>query len=76
MNVPARIAPCPITAADVFRARAEARALLWRCSAFDLHEGVDILQIAAKRTGLIDQIGQDRVQAIIARAFHQMRDSR
>lgn len=56
-----------------FTARAEARALLWKCCEIDLHEAVDILQHAAVRTGLVETIGQDRVQAIMAEAFHKVR---
>ena len=40
---------------------------------FDLHEAVDVLQADAERAGLIDQLGQDRVQQIIADAFHSFR---
>jgi hypothetical protein len=56
-----------------FVARAEARALLWKCRELDLHEAVDELQIAAEKSGLIDQLGQDRVQGIIAKAFRAVR---
>jgi hypothetical protein len=58
----------------VFTARAEARALLWQAGEFDLHEAVDILQRDAERDGLVDQIGQDEVQRIIAAAFAPVRD--
>lgn len=54
---------------DVFRARADARALLWRAGEYTLHEAVDELQAAAERTGLVRTIGQDGVQAILATAF-------
>jgi hypothetical protein len=53
----------------VFVARSEARALLWAASVFDLHQAIDPLQEAAVRNGLVEQIGQDRVQEIIAKAF-------
>lgn len=59
---------------EVFIARAEARALLWQAGEFDLHEAVDKLQADAERTGLVDAIGQDEVQRILAEAFHPMRD--
>jgi hypothetical protein len=55
----------------VFRARAEARALLWRVGEFDLHDAVDVLQADAVRDGLVERVGQDRVQAIMADAFHR-----
>jgi hypothetical protein len=62
-----------ITPADVFRARAEARALLWRAGELDLHDAVDGLQHAAERA-LVAGLGQDAVQAIIAAAFAAVRD--
>jgi hypothetical protein len=52
---------------EVFTARAEARALLWQAGELDLHEAVDELQAAAVRDGLVAEIGQDAVQAIMAR---------
>jgi len=58
-----------VSAAAIFIARAEARAILWQCGEFDLHEAVDVLQAAAETGGLVDEIGQDAVQAIIAEAF-------
>jgi hypothetical protein len=57
------------SALEAFVARAEARALLWQAGEFDLHEAVDVLQAAAERDGLVDQLGQDEVQRIIAEAF-------
>jgi hypothetical protein len=54
-------------------ARAEARALLWQAGELDLHEAVDELQAAAKDLGLVHEVGQDAVQAIIARAFEVVR---
>jgi hypothetical protein len=56
-----------------FKARAEARAILWAACEYDLHDAVDPLQAAAVSTGLVDKIGQDAVQAIMARAFHTAR---
>ena len=73
MTAPLRHSEIRIDPLTVFKARAEARALLWKCCEIDLHEAVDILQNAAERAGLIDQIGQDRVQQIIADAFHRFR---
>jgi hypothetical protein len=70
MSHAAARAPSPRPAPfEVFIARAEARALLWQVSEFDLHTAVDVLQAAAERDGLVDQIGQDKVQAIIAEDF-------
>jgi hypothetical protein len=58
--------PSPL---EVFELRAWARAKLWQAGEFDLHEAVDELQRAAERDGLVDELGQDRVQEIIAKAF-------
>ena len=63
----------PESAVAVFRARAEARALLWQAGEFDLHEAVDALQAAAVANGLVSEIGQDAVQAIMAAAFQKVR---
>ena len=52
-----------------FTARAEARALLVASGELDLHEAVDGLQAAAVASGLVHEIGQDAVQAIMAAAF-------
>jgi hypothetical protein len=59
----------------VLKARAEARALLWQAGEFDLHEAVDKLQVDAERDGLVDKIGQDAVQQILADAFAPHRDA-
>ncbi len=53
----------------VFKARAEARAILWAACEYELHEAVDVLQADAVSTGLVDKIGQDGVQAIMSRVF-------
>jgi hypothetical protein len=57
----------------VFNARCEARAMLVNLNMIDLHEAVDELQAAAERDGLIERLGQDAVQAILAAAFEAMR---
>jgi hypothetical protein len=59
----------PLTATDIFGARAEARAALFAAGEFDLHEAVDALQAAAIANGVVGEAGQDAVQAIIAQAF-------
>jgi hypothetical protein len=64
-------APSPL---EVFTARCEARALLWRVGEFDLHEAVDELQVDAVRAGLVGQIGQGAVQAIMAKAFESVHE--
>jgi hypothetical protein len=61
-------------ALDVFRERAWARAYLWRAGEFDLGEAVDVLQAEAVRTGLVDRVGQDAVQQILADAFAPHRE--
>jgi hypothetical protein len=52
-----------------FVARIEARAILWQAGEFDLQEAVDVLQAAAERDGLVDRVGQDAVQHILAHVF-------
>jgi hypothetical protein len=64
-----KVSPHFLTLTDAFRARAEARAALYKAGELDLHEAVDALQETAITRGLVDQIGQDAVQAIMARAF-------
>jgi hypothetical protein len=56
----------------VLIARAEARALLYAATEFDLPEAVDPLQSYAAESGLVDEIGQDAVQAILAAAFSKV----
>ncbi len=57
----------------VFGARCEARALLYAAGELSLHEAVDVLQDDAVTSGLMDAIGQDSVQAILATAFRKAR---
>jgi hypothetical protein len=54
---------------EIFRARA----MLWAAGEFDLREAVDKLQADAEASGLVAQIGQDAVQAIMATAFAAVR---
>jgi hypothetical protein len=49
-----------------------ARAYLWSACEFDLCEAVDKLQHDAVENGLVAEIGQDRVQSIMASAFHRI----
>jgi hypothetical protein len=60
-----------LTPTDVFSARAEARATLYMAGELGLHEAVDALQETAMTSGLVDRIGQDAVQAIMAKAFER-----
>jgi hypothetical protein len=52
-----------------FTLRAEARAFLVETGLMDFHTAVDELQEAADRDGLVDLIGQDEIQNILASAF-------
>jgi hypothetical protein len=72
MNAPVRHQLLRLDPLVVFRARASARALLWHCGELDLHEAVDVLQQDAVRDGLVAEIGQDRVQEVMADAFHRV----
>jgi hypothetical protein len=62
-------------AIDVFRARAQARALLYAAGEMDLLEAVDGLWAAAVRDGLVISIGADAVQAILSTAFAAVREA-
>jgi hypothetical protein len=66
--------PCaePILAIEVFRLRCEARAMLVIEGEMDLIEAIDGLQAAAVQYGLVADIGQDVVQAIMAAAFERI----
>jgi len=72
VNVPVRRQQIRLDPLEVFVARAEARAMLWAACEFDLHEAVDVLQRDAERDGLVDELGQDAVQAILSRAFRRV----
>jgi hypothetical protein len=54
---------------ECFVERAESRAFLWSVGELTLHDAVDVLQADAVRDGLIEQIGQDHVQKILAECF-------
>jgi hypothetical protein len=58
----------------IFTSRCEARAVLYAAREFDLHEAVDVLQAHALASGLVDEIGQDAVQAIISEPFGRVRN--
>jgi hypothetical protein len=72
MNAPVRniqkITP-RVDLLDAFTERAGARAYLWAIGEYEMAEAVDQLQYDAKRDGLIERIGQDAVQQILADAF-------
>jgi hypothetical protein len=75
MNVPVRHQNICLNPLVVFKARCEARALLWRVGEFDLLEAVDELQHSAVKSGLVAEIGQDEVQRLMAAAFHRHREA-
>ncbi len=54
---------------EAFRARCKARGLLFVAGELDLHEAVDVLQADAEAGGLVNAIGQDAIQAILAEVF-------
>lgn len=54
---------------DVLIVLADVRAYLVTTGDYDLHAAVDGLQDYAETSGLVDRIGQDAVQEIIAGAF-------
>jgi hypothetical protein len=65
-------APITVTRPDrleVFCARCWARAVLFAAGEIELPEAVDGLQAAAESSGLVEALGQDEVQAVIAAAF-------
>jgi hypothetical protein len=62
-----------IDPSEIFRARCEARGLLYSAGEIDLHEAVDVLQAAAVNSGLVRRISQDAVQRIMSDAFTVVR---
>ena len=58
-----------IPAIEVFRERCEARAILVEACLFDLQDAVDGFQEAAVASGLVEEVGQDAVQKMMAEAF-------
>ena len=61
-----------IPALDVFTLRCWARAYLFAVGEFSLHEAVDVLWAAALTTGLVKNLGPDKVQTIVADAFAEV----
>lgn len=61
------------SAIAVLRERAEARATLVANGLMDLQAAVDGMQETAAAQGLVDELGQDAVQAIMAAAFARCR---
>lgn len=75
MSAAHAIATQRVDVLDVFLARADARAYLWAVGEYDMPTAVDQLQADAVRDGLVDRLGQDAVQAIIAAAISRYTDS-
>jgi hypothetical protein len=71
MSVVALLANRPADTLEVFKERCWARALLVREGAMAFHEAVDGLQNAAEAYGLVERIGQDEIQRVLAEAFNQ-----
>jgi hypothetical protein len=63
-------------ALDSFKLRCWARAYLVEHGMMFLQEAVDGLQEPAVSTGLVDLLGQDAVQAVMAKAFEPRRAAR
>ena len=62
-----------LTKLAIFKERCEVRAILVEAAVYDLHEAVDVLQADAVESGLVADLGQDEVQAIMAEAFGRVR---
>ena len=74
MNAPAGGATASVVlrgllSLDGFKLRCWARAYLVENGMMLLQEAVDVLQDAAFSTGVVDLLGQDAVQSIMAKAF-------
>jgi hypothetical protein len=68
-----RGAASKVDALSAFRLRCEVRALLVAEGELDLQIAVDELQAGAVKSSIIDVVGQDAVQAIMAAAFAKVR---
>lgn len=62
-------------ALEVFKQRCSARAVLFANGMIDLHQAVDGLQNSAVAYGLVEEFGQDAVQAVISTAFEASQES-
>lgn len=58
---------------EVFRERCQARALLWALGELSMPEAVDALHEWSVGRGLVRELGQDKVQALIAEEFSKVR---
>jgi hypothetical protein len=73
MSGVARLAPAYAEPFDALQLRCWARAYLVEHGMMFLQEAVDGLQDVAVSTGLVDLLGQDAVQLIMAKAFEHRR---
>jgi hypothetical protein len=62
-----------VDALSAFRLRCEVRALLVAEGELDFQTAVDELQTSAVKSSIIEVVGQDAVQAIMANAFAKVR---
>jgi hypothetical protein len=68
-TAPASQQSAKVPTVDAFRARCEARAWLVAEGELTLPDAVDELQASAVASGIVDMVGQDRVQQLMAAAF-------
>jgi hypothetical protein len=75
MNSPVRYhhASAKASLIEVFRERAEAKAVLIANGYQDLQSAVDELWASAERTGLVDELGADEVQRVLSESFARWR---
>lgn len=71
MTAPLRHQGIRLDPLEVFELRCWARAYLWSVCEFGLAEAVDELRHATVKNGLVDELGQDALQKILATAFHR-----
>jgi hypothetical protein len=64
----------PIDNRKVFETLCRTRAELFALGEYSLHDAVDRLQSWAVSNGLVEQLGQDEVQKIMAAAFGEVRE--
>ena len=58
---------------EAFIERAKVKALAWQAGEISLHDAVDGLQQTAEALGLVIELGQDAVQALMVEAFAPLR---
>jgi hypothetical protein len=75
MSALAKPKAATVDVVEVFRARAEARAMLYGAGEFSLIEAIDPLQHYAEESRLVELLTQDGVQTILADAFAPFREA-